>query len=909
MNKTNHNINNRSVFSNFTKMSFSNRIIIWLAILPLSVFASHNRGGEITYVHLGGLTYEFTITTCTDLGSATGTDRPELYIDFDLGTNDAQRDTFQRVTQTPLLLNHQKNIYVGIHTFTSMGTHRITMEDPNRNAGILNVFPGGNSEDIVFALETYLIISPFLGTGGNNSVQFNDCPCPLIGCVNKNYCYNPMAYDPDGDSLSFDLVPPLGIGANPLIMPNYYVYPDIVGGGNISIDPIYGTVCWDNPSQGGEFNFTIKISEWRNGFLVGSVIRDVQLTIQTSCLNDPPEIDPIPDTCIKSGEELIVYVQGTDQNQDVIDLSMSGLPFNLNNNPANFSSVPSTGISNGIFQWQTTCNQIQQSAYQMIVELEDNGQPVFSDYESFSIKVRPPTVTGISVQPIGSSVIIKWDKAICSNAVGYNVYRKTGITSNDQNCCDSPDLISSGMTLIDQKATINDTVSIDNESLTFGLSYCYVVTAIYDYGLVESCPSDTACTQLKKEVPIITNITVKNTDNINGIDSIVWLPPPDLDTLQYPGPYLYEIYDDLDNLLTQLPTNNYLLNMDTNYLFTNISTTDTNRKYKLAIYYTHNNMDSLIGFSSEASSLHLNTLSSDNKIELSWNEFVPWENQYYFIYKSSSLNGAYTFLDSVNNTTYSDSGLVNNVDYCYYIESYGAYLDSTIRSPLINVSQKVCDKPFDFTPPCPPTISSITLDSIYECERDKNVLFWTNPNNYCSDDAVLYSIYFSPFIDSGFNLISSISDINDTSFTHQNFYNEISSLAGCYYITATDSLIYSNESIPSDTICFDNCPNFVLPNIFTPNSDNTNDFFQALVPIKYVNEITINIFNRWGQEVYKTNDPEFKWNGDNMENNQPCPTGVYYFSCSISTIRLSGIENIELSGFLNLVRSAKKQTQ
>ena len=71
----------------------------------------------------------------------------------------------------------------------------------------------------------------------------------------------------------------------------------------------------------------------------------------------------------------------------------------------------------------------------------------------------------------------------------------------------------------------------------------------------------------------------------------------------------------------------------------------------------------------------------------------------------------------------------------------------------------------------------------------------------------------------------------------------------------------------------------------------------------------MHIFNRWGQEVYKTNDPEFKWNGDNMENNQPCPTGVYYFSCSISTIRLSGIENIELSGFLNLVRSAKKQTQ
>ena len=176
--------------------------------------ASHNRGGEITYLHLGGLTYQFTITTCTDLGSLTNTDREELAIDFDLGTTFAQRDTFLRATQVSMLLNHQKNTYVGTHTFTSAGTHRITVEDPNRNAGILNVYPGGNSDDVVFAIETMLIISPTQGaTGGNNSVQFSECPCPEIACVNKPYCYNPMAVDPDGDSLSYELVPPLGVGA------------------------------------------------------------------------------------------------------------------------------------------------------------------------------------------------------------------------------------------------------------------------------------------------------------------------------------------------------------------------------------------------------------------------------------------------------------------------------------------------------------------------------------------------------------------------------------------------------------------------------------------------------------------------------------------------------------------------
>ena len=133
-------------------------LIFFWGILPFVCIASHNRGGEITYLHLGGLTYQFTITTCTDLGSSTNTDREELPIDFDLGTSFAQRDTFQRTSQVDMLLNHKKNIYVGIHTFTSSGTHRITVEDPNRNAGILNVYPGGNSDDIVFAIETVLII-------------------------------------------------------------------------------------------------------------------------------------------------------------------------------------------------------------------------------------------------------------------------------------------------------------------------------------------------------------------------------------------------------------------------------------------------------------------------------------------------------------------------------------------------------------------------------------------------------------------------------------------------------------------------------------------------------------------------------------------------------------------------------
>ena len=174
-----------------------------------------------------------------------------------MGTPYAQRDTLQRDTETPMPFDHKKNVYTGLHTFTSAGTHRITMEDPNRNLGIENIYTqsGGSSDDIVFALEAYLIIDPTQGlAGANNSPQFDDCPCPAIACVNKPYCYNPLAYDLDDDSLSYELVAPLGLDAVPLVIPSIYMFPDDVGGGNMTIDPVTGTVCWNNPMMQGEFN-------------------------------------------------------------------------------------------------------------------------------------------------------------------------------------------------------------------------------------------------------------------------------------------------------------------------------------------------------------------------------------------------------------------------------------------------------------------------------------------------------------------------------------------------------------------------------------------------------------------------------------------------------------------------------
>ena len=102
------------------------RILLAIIFLltTVAVGATHNRGGEITYVHVSGNTYRFTITTCTK--SSVVADRSELEITWGDGS---PKDTVLRSLITPIAgADAQKNFYVLNHTFIGAGTFRITME-------------------------------------------------------------------------------------------------------------------------------------------------------------------------------------------------------------------------------------------------------------------------------------------------------------------------------------------------------------------------------------------------------------------------------------------------------------------------------------------------------------------------------------------------------------------------------------------------------------------------------------------------------------------------------------------------------------------------------------------------------------------------------------------------------------
>ena len=120
----------------------------------------------------------------------------------------------------------KKNIYRGQHTYTGPGSFLITVTDPNRNANVVNI---AFSVDQIFCIETKLIISPFLGKP-NSSLVLDDCPCPEEACAGVEWSYNPGAYDPDGDSLAYELVPCKGENCESMPIPEIFVFPDDIGG-------------------------------------------------------------------------------------------------------------------------------------------------------------------------------------------------------------------------------------------------------------------------------------------------------------------------------------------------------------------------------------------------------------------------------------------------------------------------------------------------------------------------------------------------------------------------------------------------------------------------------------------------------------------------------------------------------
>ncbi len=108
-------------------------------------------------------------------------------------------------------------------------------------------------------------------------------------------------------------------------------------------------------------------------------------------------------------------------------------------------------------------------------------------------------------------------------------------------------------------------------------------------------------------------------------------------------------------------------------------------------------------------------------------------------------------------------------------------------------------------------------------------------------------------------------------------------------------------------------PQYNLPNIFSPNGDGFNDIFhpcdhttgsmQQLTckPYRFVKDVHITFYNRWGGKVFETNDIDINWDGRNNDGGE-LSSGTYFYIAQVDFIKLTGLERRVLQGFVKLIR-------
>lgn len=867
---------------------------IWIVFILLmvgmayQVNATHLRAGEITVrrVSCTSLTFAITVTVYTDTESQVtfGGEKDQALDVLDFG--DGERFIIPVVPSTPrpdLGPNMGIASYTIEHTYGGPGRYLISYKEPNRNEFVLNV---SNSVGTTFYIETEINIDPFLGC--------NNTPILLIppidkGCTGVAFEHNPGASDPDGDSLSYQLVIPFKDrnttvdGYQDPNKPTFYTGDYNTanetqdGPPTFTINPSTGTVSWNAPGVEGEYNIAFHIIEWRkiNGTWVklGYVRRDMQIVIE-ECDNERPDLILPNDTCVVAGTTLDVIIYGIDfpNSKGVIDKvkieAFSEIfgesfisPATVSPNPPVFQSA-SPAMAELRFSWNVICEHVKDQPYQIVFKITDNGQPNLVSFKTWFVKVvgPPPVWNQATVDLPKRHALLEWTDYECDNAEKIQVWRRVDSFAYTPSNCETGISPSLGYELISEiPATATKYLDTNKGlGLNVGAQYCYRLVALFPLPRGgESYMSDEICIDpILSDAPVITHVTVQKTDETNGEIRISWRSPFEISETQFPPPYYYKVWRATGfagaKPWTEVHTGTLL---DTTEVDTGINTLDNTYSYHV-ILYADVQGNNPIDTSSVASMVRLEVQSAEKRLDLSWSAFTPWSNisianPLHDVYRGpdgSTESVGLVLFEQVNVTVdgfiYSDpdeNGVPLNDDdrYCYRIMTRGTYGNPAIDEPIENYSQIVCAQPSDTEKPtCTPlpVIANLTsceeyLASVESCGANSftNELRWNKvTSSECDGDILGYKVYVSNS-QNGEYLSVTFPDgkayTKDTVYVDDNNGAGLPSFARCYKVSVIDRS--GNESDLSEPVCRDNCPFYALPNVFTPNGDGCNDTFSA----------------------------------------------------------------------------------
>ena len=368
----------------FGRLAIISCLCFILTASPKLVSASHNAGGALTYTHLSGNNYRFHAIYYRDCQGIPAPGSMNLVISS-VSCNVNQIYTMIPLPGTGIEINLP---CMGVSTDCTGGTapgmqkweYEVDVALPGqcpdwlfyftdccRNVAITTAQnPGSETLYVEAHLNNY--------NGENSSPQFTNDPL-IFACMNQDFHYNNGMFDADGDSLVYNLICARS-APNTCVFyyPPHSAQQPFLSAPPITLDYFTGDYFMHPTAQ--EVGLVVyEVSDYRNGELMGSVMRDVMM-YTIPCSNQNPAA-----THMNGTAQQIAYVFPNDticfdifsDDTDVLDsLTMT---WNQVIPAATFSTAGAPHPT-GTFCWIPSLNDVRSNPYMFTSMIRDNFCPL-----------------------------------------------------------------------------------------------------------------------------------------------------------------------------------------------------------------------------------------------------------------------------------------------------------------------------------------------------------------------------------------------------------------------------------------------------------------------------------------------------------------------------------------------------
>jgi gliding motility-associated-like protein len=383
-----------------------------LAFIQISTeaYASHAQGADLTYRCLGGNQYEVSLAFYRDCSGSPAPGSVSINVTSASCNQNFNATLFPipgtGVDVTPICSSMTTVCNNGNQPGVQEWIYRGTINLPQactdwtfsfslccRNNAISTINnPGGQNIYVESLLNN-------VNAPCNSSPTFSNRPIPFV-CVGQNYCFNHGATDLDGDSLVYALLPP-ATGPNTFVsyIPPFSAAQPVASNPAMTFNTATGDICM-TPTQLLVTVMAVRVEEWRNGILIGSVVRDIQLhTI--SCTNNLPYVDGINSTntysltaCAGSTINFNINSFDIDPGQNLTmtwNNAILGATFTTTNAPHPVAT----------FNWTPTAANISNNPYCFTVTVSDDNCP-FSGSQTYAFCILV-TGFGLTITSTGTN--------------------------------------------------------------------------------------------------------------------------------------------------------------------------------------------------------------------------------------------------------------------------------------------------------------------------------------------------------------------------------------------------------------------------------------------------------------------------------------------------------------------------